>query len=409
MLRSPTPNPRPQSPVPRPLNIGITCYPSYGGSGVVGAELGIELAKRGHSIHFVSYAPPMRLDDGQCRERIHFHAVDMLSYPLFEYPPYTDALASKLFEVANAERLDLLHVHYAIPHSVSAYLAREMLKPTRYLPVVTTLHGTDITLVGRDPSFLPITKFGIEQSDAVTAISKYLRDATNETFCTSCDIEVLYNFIDSDYYCRRPDESVRRAFAPAGEKIVLHVSTFRPIKRIGDCIEIIARIKRLQTGSRSPFGVKLVMCGDGPERADAEALASRLGVEDSVTFVGKQPQSRVREYLSVADLLLLPSQSESFGLTALEAMACEVPVIATRVGGIPEVVKDGGYLFEIGDVDRMAEAALSILSDDAERRRLGERGREIALKRFTTKKIIPQYEALYRRVIEECAAKLDPK
>jgi len=336
------------------MNIGITCYPSYGGSGVVGAELGIELAKRGHSIHFVSYAPPMRLDDGQCRERIHFHAVDMLTYPLFEYPPYTDALASKLFEVASAEKLDLLHVHYAIPHSVSAYLAREMLKPTRYLPVVTTLHGTDITLVGRDPSFLPITKFGIEQSDAVTAISKYLRDATYETFCTGCDIEVLYNFIDSDYYRRTPDESVRRALAPAGDKIVLHVSTFRPIKRIGDCIEIIARIKRLQTGSRSPFGVKLVMCGDGPERADAEALASRLGISDSVIFVGKQPQSQVREYLSVADLLLLPSQSESFGLTALEAMACEVPVIATRVGGIPEVVEDGGYLFEVGDVDRMA-------------------------------------------------------
>jgi len=387
------------------MNIGITCYPSYGGSGVVGAELGLELAKRGHSIHFISYAPPMRLDGGKARERIHFHAVDMLSYPLFEYPPYTDALASKLFEVATAEQLDLIHVHYAIPHSVSAYLARQMLKPTRYLPVVTTLHGTDITLVGRDPSFLPITRFGIEQSDAVTAISNYLRDATHETFCTGCEIKVIYNFIDADYYRRAPSEAVRRALAPNGQKIILHVSTFRPIKRISDCIEVVARLKRLETGSGSQFGVRLVMCGDGPERADAEALAARLGVADSVVFVGKQPQSQVREYLSVADLLLLPSQSESFGLTALEAMACEVPVIATRVGGIPEVVEDGGcgYLFEIGDVDGMGEAALRVLTEDGERERLGRRGREIAVSRFATEKIIPQYEQLYRGVVERLA------
>lgn len=390
-----------------PMNIGITCYPSYGGSGVVGAELGLELAKRGHSIHFISYAPPMRLDGGQARERTHFHAVDMLSYPLFEYPPYTDALASKLFEVATAEHLDLLHVHYAIPHSVSAYLAREMLKPTRYLPVVTTLHGTDITLVGRDPSFLPITRFGIEQSDAVTAISNYLRDATHETFCTGCDIKVIYNFIDSEYYRRQPDESVRKTLAPKGEKIILHVSTFRPIKRITDCIEVMARLNELETGSGSRAGVQLVMCGEGPERADAEKLATRLGVSESVRFVGKQPQSQVREYLSVADLLLLPSQSESFGLTALEAMACEVPVIATRVGGIPELVEDGGcgYLHEIGDVDGMARAALNVLTEDDESKRLGKRGREIAVSGFTTEKIIPQYEELYRRVVGESSSR----
>lgn len=382
------------------MKIGITCYPSYGGSGVVGAELGLELAKRGHEIHFISYAPPMRLDEGRARERIHFHPVDMLSYPLFEYPPYTDALASKLFLVAAAEQLDLIHVHYAIPHSVSAYLAREMLKHIRRLPVVTTLHGTDITLVGRDPSFLPITRFGIEQSDAVTAISNYLREATLKTFCPDCEIEVIYNFIDSDYYRRAPSEAVRRSLAPHGERIIVHVSTFRPIKRITDCIEVVARIKQLESGSGSQFGVKLVMCGDGPERADAEALAVRLGVSDSVEFVGKQPQSQVREYLSVADLLLLPSQSESFGLTALEAMACEVPVIATRVGGIPELIEDGGcgYLFEIGDVDGMAQAALRILGDESERERLGSRGREIAVSRFATEKIIPQYEDLYRRV-----------
>lgn len=382
------------------MKIGITCYPSYGGSGVVGAELGLELAKRGHEIHFISYAPPMRLDEGRAGERIHFHAVDMLSYPLFEYPPYTDALASKIFQVTAAEQLDLIHVHYAIPHSVSAYLAREMLKHIRRLPVVTTLHGTDITLVGRDPSFLPITRFGIEQSDAVTAISNYLREATHKTFCPDCEIEVIYNFIDHDYYRRAPNEAVRRNLAPDGEKIIVHVSTFRPIKRITDCIEVVARLKQLESGSGSRFGARLVMCGDGPERADAEALAVHLGVADSVEFVGKQPQSQVREYLSVADLLLLPSQSESFGLTALEAMACEVPVIATRVGGIPELVEDGGcgYLFEIGDVEGMSHAAARILGDDRERERLGRRGREIAVSQFATEKVIPQYEDLYRRV-----------
>jgi N-acetyl-alpha-D-glucosaminyl L-malate synthase BshA len=380
------------------MNIGITCYPSYGGSGVVGAELGIELAKRGHSIHFISYAPPMRLGDGErTRERIHFHPVDMFSYPLFEYPPYTDALASKLTEVAVEHSLDLVHMHYAIPHAVSAYLAREILKPVRYLPVVTTLHGTDITLVGRDPSFLPITRFGIEQSDRVTAISQYLRLATCETFRTDCEIEVIYNFIDSDYYRRIQNESLRRALAPEGEKIILHISTFRPIKRITDCIEVLARVKALD----NRFGVKLIMCGDGPERQGAEQLAARLGVESFVEFVGKQPQSQIRDYLSVADLFLLPSQSESFGLSALEAMACEVPVIATRVGGVPEVIEEDGcgYLFDVGEIDGMAEAALRILSDDRLRERLGRRGREIAVSRFTTEQIIPQYEALYKSVI----------
>lgn len=381
------------------MKIGITCYPSYGGSGIVGAELGLELARRGHEVHFISYAPPMRLGDpATARERIKFHAVDMLSYPLFEYPPYTDALASKIFEVANAEGLDLIHVHYAIPHAVSAYLAREMLKPTRYLPVVTTLHGTDITLVGRDPSFLPITQFGIEQSDAVTAISKYLRDATRATFCTDCDIKVIYNFIDSEYYRRAPDESLRQGLASNGEKIILHISTFRPIKRITDCVEVVARMREL-----GEPGVKLLMCGDGPERADAEALAERLGVADCVQFVGKKPQSVIRGYLSVADLFLLPSESESFGLSALEAMACEVPVIATRVGGIPEVVEEGGcgYLFEIGDVQGMAGAANRVLRNNHERERLGRRGREIAVLRFTTEEIIPQYEALYREVVSQ--------
>jgi N-acetyl-alpha-D-glucosaminyl L-malate synthase BshA len=386
------------------MKIGITCYPSYGGSGIVGAELGLELAKRGHSIHFISNAPPMRLGNGDSpRERIQFHAVDMLSYPLFEYPPYTLALASKLVEVAVEQQLDLVHMHYAIPHAVSAYLAREMLRSERHLPVVTTLHGTDITLVGKDPSFLSITRFGIEQSDGVTAISRYLRDATYETFCNRCQIEVIYNFIDAEYYHRSVSDALRQTLAPNGEKIILHISTFRPIKRITDCIEVFAAIKSLGSGSGSQFHVKLVMCGDGPERADAERLAARLGVERFVEFVGKQPQSQVRDYLSAADLFLLPSESESFGLSALEAMACEVPVIATRVGGVPEVVEEGGcgYLFDVGDVKGMAERTLMILSDEEERKRLGRRGREIAITRFATEKIIPQYEELYRKVISK--------
>ena len=382
------------------MNIGITCYPTYGGSGIVGAELGLELAKRGHSVHFISYAPPMRLGNTP-RERVHFHAVDMFTYPLFEYPPYTDALASKMKEVAGEQKLDLIHVHYAIPHAVSAFLAREMLRKERHLPVVTTLHGTDITLVGRDPSFLSITKFSIEQSNAITTISQYLKQATREEFCIECPIEVIYNFIDADYYKRESDEELRKSIAPNGEKIILHISTFRPVKRISDCIEVIAKMRSLESGKGSQFGVKLLMCGDGPERADAEALAWRLGVEDCVMFEGKQPQAQIRDYLSIADLFLLPSQTESFGLVALEAMACEVPVIATRVGGIPEVVIEGetGFLFDVGDVDGMAEAALRVLNTEGERQRLGKRGREIALANFTTEKIIPQYEKLYQSVV----------
>ena len=374
------------------MNVGITCYPSYGGSGVVGAELGLELAQRGHQVHFISYASPMRLEDGgRDHERVRFHPVNMLAYPLFEYPPYALALASKLCEVAHRESLDLIHMHYAIPHAVSAYLAREMCKASRYLPFVTTLHGTDITLVGRDPSFLPITRFGIEQSDRVTAISNYLRQATFDTFAVSTPIEVIYNFIDAEFYRRRPDPSLRRRIAPHGEKIILHISTFRPIKRITDCIEILARIRA--EGPRA----RLVMCGDGPERAEAQALAAKLNVSEDVIFAGQQPQSMIREYLSIADLLLLPSQSESFGLVALEAMACEVPVIATRVGGLPELIEDGatGLLFPVGDVEAMAAGAISLLSDQTQSQQFGRRGREVAVARFSADKIIPEYEALY--------------
>jgi len=379
------------------VNVGITCYPSYGGSGVVGAELGLELAQRGHQVHFISYASPMRLEDGgRDHERVRFHPVNMLAYPLFEYPPYALALASKLCEVAHSESLDLIHMHYAIPHAVSAYLAREMCKASRYLPFVTTLHGTDITLVGRDPSFLPITRFGIEQSDRVTAISNYLRQATLDTFAVSTPIEVIYNFIDSEFYRRRPDPSLKKRLAPGGEKIILHISTFRPIKRITDCIEVLARIRAEGPNAR------LVMCGDGPERAEAEAVATRLNVSDDVIFAGQQPQSMIREYLSIADLLLLPSQSESFGLVALEAMACEVPVIATRVGGLPELVEDGasGLLFPVGDVNAMAAGAISLLSNQALTQQFGRLAREVAITRFSAERIIPEYEALYAGLIE---------
>jgi len=379
------------------VNVGITCYPSYGGSGVVGAELGLELAQRGHQVHFISYASPMRLEDGgRDHERVRFHPVNMLAYPLFEYPPYALALASKLCEVAHSESLDLIHMHYAIPHAVSAYLAREMCKASRYLPFVTTLHGTDITLVGRDPSFLPITRFGIEQSDRVTAISNYLRQATLDTFAVSTPIEVIYNFIDSEFYRRRPDPSLKKRLAPGGEKIILHISTFRPIKRITDCIEVLARIRAEGPNAR------LVMCGDGPERAEAEAVATRLNVSDDVIFAGQQPQSMIREYLSIADLLLLPSQSESFGLVALEAMACEVPVIATRVGGLPELVEDGatGFLFPVGDVNAMAAGAISLLSNQALTQQFGRLAREVAITRFSAERIIPEYEALYAGLIE---------
>jgi N-acetyl-alpha-D-glucosaminyl L-malate synthase BshA len=379
------------------VNVGITCYPSYGGSGVVGAELGLELAQRGHQVHFISYASPMRLEDGgRDHERVRFHPVNMLAYPLFEYPPYALALASKLCEVAHSESLDLIHMHYAIPHAVSAYLAREMCKTSRYLPFVTTLHGTDITLVGRDPSFLPITRFGIEQSDRVTAISNYLRQATLDTFAVSTPIQVIYNFIDAEFYKRRPDPSLKKRLAPRGEKIILHISTFRPIKRITDCIEVLARIRAEGPSAR------LVMCGDGPERAEAQALATRLNVSDDVIFAGQQPQSMIREYLSIADLLLLPSQSESFGLVALEAMACEVPVIATRVGGLPELVENGatGFLFPVGDVNAMAAGAISLLSNQTLTQQFGRLAREVAITRFSAERIIPEYEALYAGLIE---------
>jgi N-acetyl-alpha-D-glucosaminyl L-malate synthase BshA len=374
------------------MNIGITVYPTYGGSGIVGSELGKELAARGHTVHFISSALPTRLTE--LNERVRFHEVEMMSYPLFEHQPYTLALATKMAKVAETENLDLLHVHYAIPHSISGILARESLKPARYLPVITTLHGTDITLVGADRSYLPITRYGIVQSDGVTAISHYLKEATKETFQFD-DIEVIPNFICQTDYARHPVEDLRSSLAPEGEPLLVHVSNFRPVKRPVDCVEILARVLRKGIKTR------LVMVGDGSERTNVEHRARCLGVYDKCVFVGKQPN--IVDYLSAADVLLLPSEQESFGLAALEAMACEVPVIASRVGGIPEVVTDGetGFLSEVGDVEKMGEDAARLLSDATLRREMGKRARESAVSRYRTDIIIPQYIEFYERVLRK--------
>jgi len=376
------------------MNIGITVFPTYGGSGIVGSELGRELSERGHTIHFISYALPTRL----CRlnERMQFHQVDLFDYPLFEFPPYDLALASKILEVAEGAKLDVLHMHYAIPHATAAYLAREMYKPTRYLPFVTTLHGTDITLVGSRKSFLPITRFSIAQSDATTAISQYLADETCRTF-GQCGVEVIPNFINAEDYQRRDNQSLRSELAPHGEKLLMHVSNFRPVKRIADCVHTLAQLRTLQPQLKA----RLIMCGDGPERVPAEELARSYGLQDEVLFVGQVPN--IAEYLSVADLLLIPSTTESFGLAALEAMACEVPVIATRTGGLPEVVLDEetGYLVELGDIKTMAEDALAILSNEKKQREMGKRGRTWAIEHFNTERVIPMYERLYERIIQK--------
>ncbi|HVF57781.1 MAG TPA: N-acetyl-alpha-D-glucosaminyl L-malate synthase BshA [Pyrinomonadaceae bacterium] len=372
------------------MNIGITVYPTYGGSGIVGSELGKELAARGHNVHFISSSLPTRLTE--LNERVHFHEVEMMSYPLFEHQPYTLALATKMSNVAETENLDLLHVHYAIPHSISAILARESLKPHRTLPVITTLHGTDITLVGADRSYLPITRYGIAQSDGVTAVSHYLKQATAETFQFD-HIAVIPNFICASDYQRRPGSEMRAELAPEGEPLLVHVSNFRPVKRPVDCVEILARV--IKCGVRA----RLVMVGDGSERGQAEHRARCLGVEKHCSFVGKQP--RIIDYLSVADVLLLPSEQESFGLAALEALACEVPVVASRVGGIPEVVSDGvtGCLSEVGDVEKMSADAAALLSNEAARREMGRRARESAVGRYSTDLVIPQYIDFYERVI----------
>jgi N-acetyl-alpha-D-glucosaminyl L-malate synthase BshA len=378
------------------MKIGITCYPTYGGSGVVATELGLELAQRGHDIHFISYAQPIRLRGEE--PNIHYHEVEVSRYPLFDYPPYDLALATRMAEVAQLYDLDLLHVHYAIPHSVSALLARQMMAEGprgRRLPFVTTLHGTDITLVGLDRSYLPITRYSIEQSDGVTAISNYLRDRTIRVFDVKNNIEVIYNSVNCDVYCRKPEVSaeIRKEYAPGGERLLVHLSNFRPVKRLTDVIEIFDRV-------RKEIPSRLMLIGDGPDRSVAEWLAVQKGIHQDVLFLGKQDQ--VQEKLSAADIMLMPSELESFGLAALEGMACEVVPIATRGGGVPEVVEHGksGYLADVGDVDTMARYALDLLRDENRLRTMGKQARAAAQSRFCSSKIVPQYEAFYRRVLE---------
>jgi len=379
------------------MRIGITCYPTYGGSGVVATELGIELAARGHEVHFISYSQPFRLsgrDNG-----ILYHEVPVSSYPLFEFPPYDLALASRMAEVAEFYSLDLLHVHYAIPHSVSALLARQMLacgsgRKRRRLPYVTTLHGTDITLVGLDSSYLPITRFSIEQSNGVTAISDYLKKQTLEQFNIENHIEVIPNFVNCDLYRRDPNSVLRRSeYARPDERVLVHLSNFRPVKRVTDVIEVFDRVLK-------QIPAKLLMIGDGPDRSQAEWLAMKKGIHKQVLFLGKQ--NGVNEKLAVADVMLLPSQLESFGLAALEGMACEVVPISTNAGGLPELIDHGvnGYMVEVGDVDTMARHAIEVLSDDAKLHAMGKRARADAQKNFCSTMIIPHYEQFYRDVLE---------
>jgi N-acetyl-alpha-D-glucosaminyl L-malate synthase BshA len=357
----------------------------------------MELAQRGHDVHFITYSQPIRLS--MAHPHIHYHEVEVSQYPLFEYPPYDLALATRMAEVAQIYDLDLLHVHYAIPHSVSALLARQLLaSPTslvrKKLPFVTTLHGTDITLVGADRSYLPITRFAIEESDGVTSISRYLRERTLSEFDIHNPIEVIPNFVNCDLYRRDPKllES-RSQFAQPDERLLVHLSNFRPVKRVQDVIEIFDRVQK-------KIPARLMMIGDGPERSIAEWMASQKGILERVNFLGKQ--DRVHEKLAVADLMLMPSQLESFGLAALEAMACKVPAIATRVGGVPEVIDHGhsGFLADVGDVETMAKYAVEILSDESKLKAMRETARFEAQSRFCASKIIPLYEDFYRKVLE---------
>ena len=374
------------------MKIGITCYPTYGGSGAVATELGIALAARGHEVHFITYKQPFRLPS--FLPRIYFHEVDVGRYPLFEYPPYDLALAVRMHEVVKMHGLDLLHVHYAIPHATSAWIAREMLRETGAdVKVITTLHGTDITIVGQDPSFHAITKFSIEKSDRITAVSQFLRQETFNAFgCTACQVEVIYNFIDPDVYDRAKYPPLLREQLNGGRRVLMHVSNFRPVKRVRDIVRTYAKVRKAVPSV-------LVMVGDGPDRVDAEAEARALGVEKDVHFLGKI--DAVAPLLAGADVFLLPSHSESFGLSALEALASGTPVVGYRTGGLVEVVRDGvtGTLCEVGDVDGMAAATVEILSDPNRWQTMSRDAAADARARFSLDDILRQYETLYEDAV----------
>ena len=372
------------------MKIGITCYPTYGGSGVIATELGKELALRGHEVHFISYALPFRLSG--YIENIVFHEVEMSSYPLFEFPLYSLALASKMVEVADFEDLDLLHVHYAIPHATSAFLAKQMIKSKKDLKIITTLHGTDITLVGLEPSFLPLVKFSIEQSDGVTTVSRFLKEKTITNYSCEIPIDVIPNFIDSDLYKPDGKTTFRENIAPNGEKVLVHTSNFRPVKRVPDTIKILKKVIE-------DIPTKLILVGDGPDRSECERLCRQLDLCDQVKFLGKQ--EGLVEILNSADLFLIPSQSESFGLAALEAMACGLPVISSSVGGLPELIShnETGFIAEIGDVDRMAKYVVDLLNNDKKYKLFSKNARDRAVNKFDKSKIIPIYEKHYQTIL----------
>jgi len=374
------------------MKIGIVCYPTFGGSGVVATELGKALADHGHQVHFVTYNQPARLDFFSAN--LFYHEVSVSNYPLFDYPPYELALASRLVDVVRFEKLDILHVHYAIPHASAAFMAKQILLTYGiYIPVVTTLHGTDITLVGKDRTFKPVVTFSINQSDGVTAVSQNLRDNTYEFFDIQKDIKVIPNFIDLNRFSLKAKDHFKKAIAPEGEKILVHTSNFRSVKRTEDVVRIFAKVVK-------EIPSKLLMVGDGKERSDCEQLCRDLGVAADVRFLGKQ--DAIEEILSVADLFMMPSQSESFGLAALEAMACKVPVISSNAGGLPELNIEGvtGFLRDVGDVDGMAEKAIYILEDEERLNRFKENALARA-KEFDLAKILPLYENYYVEVIEK--------
>lgn len=366
------------------MRIGITCYPTYGGSGIVATELGLELANRGHEVHFISYANPIRLDPDT--PGIFYHEVEVSTYPLFQYPPYCLALASRMTEVAERHNLDLLHVHYAIPHSIAALLAKQM-TTSRRLPFVTTLHGTDITLVGADPSYFPITKFSIEQSDGVTTISEYMRQRTVDFFGVKSPIEVIHNFVNCSLY--KPDPEAQSQ----GRKRILHISNFRPVKRVLDCIYAFAKV-------REHVDAELHMAGDGPDRGPAEKLAYELGVYNHVRFLGKQDQ--IYRLIPRMHVLHLPSEMEAFGLAALEAMACGVPPVATLTGGVPDLIQHGvdGFMEPVGDIEAQSNRIVSLLTNTSLYRSVSLAARQTALHRFCTDLLIPRYEEHYRRILD---------
>jgi len=370
------------------MRIGIICYPSYGGSGVIATELGKKLAVRGHEIHFISYDRPFKL--GAFNQNIFHHEVEVLEYPLFKFPPYMIALASKIAEVSRWAELDLIHVHYAIPHAVSAFLAKQLVKD-KHLPIVTTLHGTDITVVGHEPQFYDITRFSIEESDLVTAVSYSLKDETMRVFKTDKDIKVIYNFVDPEEYHRVEVPGLRERYAPGGEKVMIHISNFRPVKRLRDVIDVFARVARL-------VPARLLLVGDGPEGPSVHKYVEAQGLADKVYFMGKQ--ERVVELLSISDIMLLPSEKESFGLAALEAMACGVPVIASNVGGLPEVIIDGktGYLIPVGNTEAMAYKAEKILSEPGLWRQMSEKALHHAVNNFHIDQIVQDYESIYQKL-----------